>query len=617
MIRILFERIYKLNRNTKKFIFLIFDFVISQISFYLAISLLYDKIFFWNYNFLFYQLIITTSFLIFYYYNNFYYQIFRFFNIYKLFQIFKICLYNLIFLILLIYILKRVNYNLIFGASYSLVIIYSSFLFFFSSFLRSITVILYSSFVNKKKIIVIGLDEYSKNFINNFDTKLYDINYIFDDNRSLNNFNNIKILNTKKLELITDGIYEYIIVSKTYLKNPIIEEIIKKKFFKKTKIKIFKNENVFNEINNINENNYYKIELEDLINRNVFYNDTSFKEGFEKDTILITGAGGSIGSILCEQLIANNAKEIICLDVSEINLFNLKKKLNELKKNIKTVTKITYVLMNLGNYQNVKKLFLNTHFTSVFHTAAYKHVSIVEENKVEAFQNNVSHFINLLNLSLEYNVKNFTLVSSDKAVQPKNFMGLTKKICEEILIYKSSNKLSVNNLNYKVVRFGNVFNSSGSVVPIFKDQIKNGGPVTITSKNSTRFFMSIPEAVNLILSTQILPKGSGIFIFNMGKAISIFEIAKKLIFLNSLSNDQNKDHNEIEIKEIGLQRGEKEHEILTDGEIINTLNSNVFEVIEDKYPDNLIEKIISINEKLNHKEDTDKYINELIKLLIH
>ena len=151
MIRILFERIYKLNRNIKKFIFLIFDFVISQISFYLAISLLYDKIFFWNYNFLFYQLIITTSFLIFYYYNNFYYQIFRFFNIFKLFQIFKICLYNLIFLILLIYILKRINFNLIFGASYSLVIIYSSFLFFFSSFLRSITVILYSSFVNKKK----------------------------------------------------------------------------------------------------------------------------------------------------------------------------------------------------------------------------------------------------------------------------------------------------------------------------------------------------------------------------------------------------------------------------------------------------------------------------------
>jgi FlaA1/EpsC-like NDP-sugar epimerase len=303
------------------------------------------------------------------------------------------------------------------------------------------------------------------------------------------------------------------------------------------------------------------------------------------------------------------------LDVSEINLFNLKNKLNEFKKNIKTVTKITYVLMNLGNYQNVKKLFLNTHFTSVFHTAAYKHVSIVEENKVEAFKNNVTHFINLLKLSIKNNIKNFTLISSDKAVKPKNFMGLTKKICEEILIYYSLKGSSLDKSNFKVVRFGNVFNSSGSVVPIFKDQIKSGGPLTITSRNSTRFFMSIPEAVKLILSTQALPNNYGIFIFEMGRAIPIIEIAKKLIFLNSLSSNSFIGHNEIEIKEIGLRDGEKEHEILSDGEIIKTQNNNIYEVIEERYTEDLIKKILNINNDFYNNNSQEECINKITQLL--
>ena len=618
MIRNLIERIYLLNRNVKKFIFLIIDFIISQTSFYITFFLLYEKLVFTNYDYLYYQLIVTSSFIIFYYYNSFYYQIFRFFNIFKLFQIFKICLYNLIFLLFLIYTLKKIKFDLIYGTSYSFFIIYSAFLFFFSSFARSVAVIFYISFVSKKKkIIIIGLEENSKNFINNYDQTLYEVSYIFHDDQNEYNYKKIKILNLEKIHQIVDGFYDYILISKNNLNNKIIKEVIRKEHFKETKIKVFRNIKFSNPVKNLNENYFSEIELEDLIDRDVFYNITHLQSNFKDDVILITGAGGSIGSNLCEQLIANNAKEIVCLEVSEINLFNLKLKLNKFKKNTKTITKISYVLMDLGSYQNVEKLFSNKNFTSVFHAAAYKHVTIVEENKIEAFKNNVSHFINLLNLSLKNNIEKFTLVSSDKAVQPKNFMGLTKKICEEILIYNSFENLNVKNLNYKVVRFGNVFNSSGSVIPIFKEQIKTGGPLTITSKNSTRFFMSIPEAVSLILSAQQLAKGSGIFVFNMGKAISILEIAKKLIFINSLANNQNPNQNDIEIKEIGLKEGEKEHEILTDGKIIKTSNKNIFEVVETRYTSSLIKKIINFNEKLNHENDKEKYISEIIKLLMH
>ena len=325
------------------------------------------------------------------------------------------------------------------------------------------------------------------------------------------------------------------------------------------------------------------INLEDLIDRGVnYYNCEELKE-IKNSNVLVTGGAGSIGSVLVLKILEFKPKKIFVLDISEINIYNLKESLTKVfnQKNIKT--EIEYKLGSITNEKYIKNLFKNNKFDYVYNVAAYKHVNIVENNILESLNNNFFGFLNVAKNSIDFNVKKTILISTDKAVEPSNFMGLTKKLCELAVKYYATQSNTI----FYAVRFGNVFESSGSAIPLFKKQISNGETITVTDKNATRYFMSIKEAVNLILETQEIAKTGKIYLFDMGNPIKIIDIVKKLIFLsgkkiNSQRNNINKYNDYINVKYIGLSKGEKLHEKLSSEKLIKTKKKLILEIKENK-----------------------------------
>ena len=274
----------------------------------------------------------------------------------------------------------------------------------------------------------------------------------------------------------------------------------------------------------------------------------SIEKMMHNKRVLITGAGGSIGSELVRQCLIFQPSEIICLDQSEENIFNLEQEIGAKKEN----TILKYYLCNINNKNELKKPFSSKRPEIVFHAAAYKHVPIQEIHPWCAVKTNVGGTLNLVELSDEFSVDLFVLVSTDKAVNPTNVMGATKRTAEKII--QSFNNHS--KTSFLAVRFGNVLGSSGSAVPIFENQIKNGNPITVTHPEMTRYFMSITEASQLILQCGALGEQGQIFLLEMGKPIKIIDLVKDLIRLSGL---EDKD---ISIVYTGLRPGEKLYEEL-------------------------------------------------------
>lgn len=301
------------------------------------------------------------------------------------------------------------------------------------------------------------------------------------------------------------------------------------------------------------------ISVEELLGRDIVPPDLDLiKSSISNKNILITGGGGSIGSELFIQIMGHNPNKVIVVDNSENNLYNLQLRVNKLKNQ----EKCKLILCSACDQKSIEKIFLNYKFDLVFHAAAYKHVPIVEDNKISGLKNNIFSSKLIADISIKNQVKNVVLISTDKAVRPTNLMGLSKRVSE--LIFKSSN-LSIKNLKtvFSMVRFGNVLESSGSVVPLFKEQIKNGGPITLTHRDITRYFMTIKEAVQLVLQSPPLSRGGDIFLLEMGEAVKIEELAKQMIILSGLKiKDENNPNGDIEIKTTGLRPGEKLHEEL-------------------------------------------------------
>jgi len=354
-------------------------------------------------------------------------------------------------------------------------------------------------------------------------------------------------------------------------------------------------------------NNMKNLSLEDIMDRELSIISINEKENIIcNKNILITGAGGSIGSVLSKQILENKPKSLIILDNSEIALFNI---LSELKK-IDTKSKIISKLADITNQKSLKKLFKEHNIDIVYHAAAYKHVNILENEIEAAVNNNIFGTYYLVQECLKNNINNLVMISTDKAVDPSTIMGVTKKFCELIVI--NCNRTNKNN-NYSSVRFGNVFNSSGSVIQIFKKQIKEKNNLTLTDPNVTRFFMSTDEAVSLVLKASTISKGGEIFVLDMGRPIKILDIAKKMIHLsgNSIKSESNPD-GDISIDIIGLQKGEKLHEILSEDDVIKTKENKIMQSKDSrKQIDNLDQIIKSLSVAL--EENNESSIKEILK----
>ena len=288
---------------------------------------------------------------------------------------------------------------------------------------------------------------------------------------------------------------------------------------------------------------------------------------------MITGAGGSIGSNIVIQLLKCKFKKLILLDNSEYNLYKL-------SSSIKNKSKIIFRLINFNNREDVKKILTDNNIDIIFHTAAYKHVPLIENNPFSAIKNNFIDTFEFMKLVSKYNVSNFCLISSDKAVRPTNIMGDSKRLSELALIYLSNQKN--HNTTFCSVRFGNVINSSGSVKPLFQYQIDNNLPVPLTHKNIIRYFMTIEEAANLVLCTIKISNGGETFLLDMGEPIKLYDLAKLMIQFSGKIYKKN-GQGDIEIKIIGLRDGEKLYEeLLIDRESKPSKIKSIYQSLELK-----------------------------------
>lgn len=358
--------------------------------------------------------------------------------------------------------------------------------------------------------------------------------------------------------------------------------------------------------------NIKSFDISDLLERSPIVLDTNtISEHLHKKTILITGAAGSIGSEIIRQIIKFNAYKIILLDQSETPLHNIILELEALDKKVL----VESIIGDIRNLETTEQIFAKTKPNIVYHAAAYKHVPLMEENPNQAVLTNVLGTKNIADLSSKYGVDNFVMISTDKAVNPSSIMGASKRIAEMYVQskhFKFHKKNPENETKYITTRFGNVLGSNGSVVPLFSKQIKEGGPITLTHPDIIRYFMTIPEACQLVLEASSMGIGGEIFIFDMGKPVKIIDLAKKMIRLEGLIPDK-----DIQIKIIGLRPGEKLYEELFNDSAKNLVTHHekilIAEEICDDY--DTIEKQIEtlINQaKINDKNEIINTIKKLV-----
>jgi len=436
------------------------------------------------------------------------------------------------------------------------------FLIFFTFVSRIIFFLIINYLKNKnKKIVIFGAGHTGQMLLNKLQYSHINILCFIDDNPFFDgkSINGVKIYNRKKFENILSSN----IVNEAWiaLSNPSSDVVKDLKSYFSSNLNI-----PFKFVSNIEEIlvktesfGYQDLQLDfldDFLKKSNDYNDffnNKVYSFFKDKIILITGAGGSIGSEICRQILSAKPNKIILLDISESNLFKIFSEISPSKKKCEIIA----IIGSTADDKRMNELFKNNNIDVCIHAAAYKHVGLVEneENCIAAIINNVLGTYICAKYSINFNVKNFLLVSTDKAVNPSNIMGASKRICELIINYLASKN---SNTKFLSVRFGNVIGSSGSVIPIFLDQIKKGGPVTVTHEKMERFFMSISEAVSLVLYSTYYSKGGEIFVLDMGNPVNILDLAKRLIkHLNlTIKNDDNPD-GQIEIVITKPQIGEK------------------------------------------------------------
>ena len=322
----------------------------------------------------------------------------------------------------------------------------------------------------------------------------------------------------------------------------------------------------------------HEISIQDLLGRDsVPANQKLLNLNVAGKAVMITGAGGSIGSELCRQVLLLKPKLLILYELNEFALYAIDKEL--LGLNVIDI-KIFPILGSVNNTKRLSRVFKKFGVQTIYHAAAYKHVPMVEFNNTEGVNNNIFGTLNIAKTAINEDVETFVLISTDKAVRPANTMGATKRFAEMILQALSAEQ---NGTRFTMVRFGNVLDSSGSVIPLFKQQIKEGGPVTVTNEEIIRYFMTIPEAVELVIQAGSMGQGGDVFVLDMGEPVRIVDLARKMIHLSGLQvKDSGNPNGDIEIKYTGLRSGEKLYEELLIGDnVIETDNPMIMRAQED------------------------------------
>ena len=321
-----------------------------------------------------------------------------------------------------------------------------------------------------------------------------------------------------------------------------------------------------------------EVSIKDLLGRDpVIANKRLLSRNIEGKVVMVTGAGGSIGSELCRQILLLKPRVLILYELSEFALYAVDREL--LSLDLPDI-KVLPILGSVNNRNRLTQVFKKFSVQTIYHTAAYKHVPMVEFNNNEGVNNNIFGTLSCAQTAIDEGVDSFVLISTDKAVRPTNTMGATKRFAEMILQALS---VSQSKTRFTMVRFGNVLGSSGSVIPLFRNQIKNGGPVTVTDSEIIRYFMTIPEAVELVIQAGSMGKGGDVFVLDMGKSIRISDLAKKMIYLSGLEvKDKDNPNGDIEIKYTGLRPGEKLYEeLLIGGNVSKTDNPMIMRAQED------------------------------------
>jgi len=433
---------------------------------------------------------------------------------------------------------------------------------------------------NKKNILIYGAGSAGIQLAKSirYSPVLNPIGFI-DDDRNLAN-TRILGLSVNHSESISDILLRHNI-SEILLAMPSIDILSKRNIIEKLAIHkiIVRSVPSFNDLieGKLKIDQLRTVSIVDLLGREVV---PPIKQLLEKNilnkVVLVSGAGGSIGSEISRQISTLKPLKLILLDNSEFSLYRIN---NELQDKFPEIS-IYPVICNVLDEDRISVLLEKFRVNTIYHAAAYKHVPLVEHNIFPALENNILGTLTLAELAVLNNIESFVLVSTDKAVRPTNFMGASKRLSEIVLQVMARNK-KVKTI-FSMVRFGNVLDSSGSVIPLFNKQIKKGGPITLTSMKITRYFMTIPEAAQLVIQAGAMAKGGDVFILDMGKPIKIYDLAKKMIKLNGFSERTNENpKGDIEIKIVGLRPGEKLYEeLLISDNAIETNHKKIFRSFE-------------------------------------
>ena len=569
----------KLDNHKKKFFLIFSDFIIIIFSIVAAYSLRLEKIYsVLEIDFRVYLLFLTIFYLIFFI-NNIYQILIRYFDYFSIKKI-------IISILLCLVILVTINFYL-----YE-ILYYPRSISFIATIITGILILSHRVFVNflinlniriserEKKILIIGIDQFNIELIKNIRESMDDgvVKGLIDTNNQYKKreLNGIKIFKKNDLYNIIEKlkINEIFIGNKSLTKREVSNLFDK---FENKNIRIKKLNNQHSNLKQyLNESIVSNLNFYDIVDRpRIIVKNEILEKKINNQSILVTGGGGSIGSELCIEILKHNPKKLYILEISEINLFNLISKLKEKKLNTKIVKPI---LGDCNDKYFLENFFKLKNIDDVYHAAAYKHVNFGEDNPYSMIKNNIFATQTIVNFSIKKNVKNFIFISSDKAVKPKSILGVTKKYGEKIINYEYLKYKKQITTNFTIVRFGNVIGSSGSVIPIFLNQISKNLPLTVTNKKARRYFMSISEAVQLVINASYMNKDDlKIYALNMGEQISIYKIAERIIRLSGNTvKDKNNKEGDVSIKIIGLKKGEKIFEEITLGDnLLPTSHSEI------------------------------------------